>query len=515
MNPLEGASASQPARDFADDASHASYDGHGHGRPPPLPSPHYEGRPPPLPPSYYGGGYQSPRQWPAPPGGSPGPRHDSGPHRSGSGGGSPHHGPSPGHVASPPPPPPQFTYHPGSNPSAFGRYDSGDRSNSLKSLGSSVDAYYDRNDSVTSSVGGNSGGNPRNSIGSTIIASPRSSTSSAPAPPANVEDAAAAGSSQDYSKIAELIRDSSDKSSTRDHRSNSWNESETTAKGYEDVVPRSKSMPYEEGIGTIDAAKHRESMPPPAAVSAGVQQPSLLRKLSGGGMRHRTLPPPPAGILRPAPVNGRPEHVKRDTSNQPETLETKRSIKRVVLSRDQSAVSRRLKEEQFAAARPRMGTRVSSRLTKAEMLDRKMSVEMKNLGLDDNTDSSSNGGGMPMLNRMTTEDVLASLIDDEELELLSPSPGLDEYSNLSDGLSDIGPPKPMGQGDRVTTIDAIAMDIANGTAAEEGVDNWDATLDLVVEEPIMNMASPPPDLPHADSGGLNADIAEKWLKGET
>merc|ERR1719296_181369 len=113
---------------------------------------------------------------------------------------------------------------------------------------------------------------------------------------------------------------------------------------------------------------------------------------------------PPNGIVRPSPLHGndnihRPEPVKRDTSNQPETLETKRSIKRVVLSRDQSAVARRLKEEQqlrvgFVGGatggdgRPKPLTgRASSKMTKAEMIDRKLSVELNKLGLDDDMEN--------------------------------------------------------------------------------------------------------------------------------
>ena len=54
------------------------------------------------------------------------------------------------------------------------------------------------------------------------------------------------------------------------------------------------------------------------------------------------------------------------------------SMKRVVLSRDQSEVARRLKEEQWSGFNG--GAGVSSKLTKAQMLDRQMSVEMNMLG---------------------------------------------------------------------------------------------------------------------------------------
>mmetsp|Transcript_1959 Transcript_1959/g.4280 ORF Transcript_1959/g.4280 Transcript_1959/m.4280 type:complete len:896 (+) Transcript_1959:169-2856(+) len=432
MNPLKGASTSQPARDtFAEEDGHPAspYD---NSRQPPLPSPTQDGHggPPPLPPPYYGGyGAPSPQHgWPTPP---PGPA----------------------------PPTPQFSYRPGSNPSAFGRYDSGARSNSLQSLGSSVDAYYDRRDS-----------------GSSARSESISRKSSNSAPPS--ENPASAGTSQDYSKIAELIRDSSDKT-----RSNSLDESNAGSRAsYEDTIPRSKSMPYEESSPRMSDVAGRTAAP---GAAAKVQKPNLLRKLSGGGMA-RNVP-----VVRPKaePAEGgsvcRPEPVKRDTSNQPETLETKRSIKRVVLSRDQSAVARRLKEEQ--------GTRVKASgrpsvegLRRAELIDRKMSVEMNKLGLDDR-DSS-----VPSLDRMTTEDVLASLIDDPDEDQLG---------------SPVGSPvpKPLGEGDRVTTIDAIARDIAEGNQPSPG--DWDDTLELMNE--------PAPVVHAGESGGVNADIAEKWLKGET
>ena len=191
----------------------------------------------------------------------------------------------------------------------------------------------------------------------------------------------------------------------------------------------------------------------------------------------------PNGILRQQPSNGtniyRPEPVKRDTSNQTETVETKRSIKRVVLSRDQSEVARRLKAEQFANVN-NGEVRVSSKLTKAEMLDRKLSVEMNLLGLNDRE-----------LDRISTEDVLASFLEDSGL--CSPSP-TSETTSLS-----ANPPESLNKNNRVTTIDAIALDIANGTPPDE----WDDTLDLVDENDEI-----------VDPSGVSPDIAEKWLKGD-
>ncbi|KAL9188587.1 hypothetical protein ACHAXT_006965 [Thalassiosira profunda] len=424
MNPLQGATTAQPAparEVFNDEGSHASYPG-----PPPLPSPTYDGRPPPLPPPYYGGYAPSPTNgWPAPP------------------------------------PTPQFTYQPGRNPSAFGQYSSDERSNSMRSLGSSVDAFYAKRDSNASSRGGKKD--------------------------TNKEDPASAGTSQDYSKIAELIRDSSDKS-TGVERAASLDDSGAKGKRDEDEIPRSQSLPYEDSgsaVGRPEGAEGTEEDDKRATPSG------LMRKLSGGAMAVTNVQPP-NGILRPAPVTveGRPDLAKRDTSNQPETLETKRSVKRVVLSRDQSHVSRRLKAEQLAAQAikevPAMRSRVSSNISKAD-IDRKLSVEINKLGLEDISDS--NGASIP-LDRMTTEDVLGSLIDDDELG--SPGPQMD-------------PPEPIAEGGRLTTIDAIAMDIANGGSGNE----WEATLDLVNEPG-------PVAVPNRESAGVNAEIAEKWLRsGET
>lgn len=322
----------------------------------------------------------------------------------------------------------------------------------MRSLGSSVDAFYDRQ----------SDGN-RTGAGNVVV------------------DPAMAGTSQDYSKIAELIgRDSSEKSSLK---SISWDPSnnKNSAGGGDDdtAILRSKSMPYDGKSDGSTTANGSSSIAKPG---------SLIRKLSGGALAKSNNTDagalqPPDGIMRPEP--SRPEHVKRETSNQPETLETKRSVKRVVLSRDQSAVARRLKDEQKTKAS------VSSKLSKAELLDREMSVELNKLALN-NMSEDANGDDddmAPSLNRMTTEDIMACLIDEDELG------GGSRRSNLQ--------PAPLGTiNDRVTTLDAIALDIATGNDSDDD-DEWDDALDLVNE-------------PESQEGvGVNADIAEKWLKGET
>jgi len=251
--------------------------------------------------------------------------------------------------------------------------------------------------------------------------------------------------------------------------------------GYEDTIPRSKSMPYEDSprMSGMEGRKEEDVSNPDAASSLRVQKPSLLRKLSGGAMAR------PVAVFAPVvrPIDGgsvhRPEPVKRDTSNQPETLETKRSIKRVVLSRDQSAVSRRLKEEQNM----RPGSRLS--LTRAQLLDRKLSVEINKLGLEDRNSALS-------LDRMTTDDVLASLIDDD---------GEDQFGSPSSAQ----PPKRLGEDER--TIDTIAIDIHRGNNPSLG--DWDDALEMINEPaPVVHT------LRTGESAGVSTDIAEKWLKGE-
>lgn len=261
-------------------------------------------------------------------------------------------------------------------------------------------------------------------------------------------------------------------------------------------------MPYEESPRRSRTGANGEedgTNYPDAAPGCGVQKPSLLRKLSGGAMAAgRDAASCPAG-----PIDGacRPEPVKRHLSVRAEAVEAKRSTKRVVLSRDQSAVSRRLKEEQrtWAMTAPPLGSR---KLSRAQLLDRKMSVEINKLGLEDRHSS------FPLLDRMTTEDVLASLIDDEDEQqeqLLNGSgPSLPLGSSL---LLAASPPERLGSENRMTTIDAIAIGIANGNQQSSG--EWDDALDLINESTVA------PAVLEGESVGVNADIAEKWLKGET
>jgi hypothetical protein len=387
--------------------------------------------------------------------------------------GYPSYHPHYGHL----PPPPQF--HPVGRPapqSAFARYDADGRTHSMHSNGSrrsfeSLDVqFYDE----------------------------------------------PAGTSQDFTKIANLMSDDGDgddekRSGGSIERANSWSGSErkqlasrdtsigTFAPGdvqeggdsgvvYEDTIRRSQSMPHSDllhdaSIGdfpsppdNFQGRKKPETVekavsPIDETKPAHVRKPSLLRKLSGGGfgLNNVGVAAAPNGVCRPEPV-------KRDTSNQPESLETKRSIKRVVLSRDKSAISRSLKEEQQLKG-DRSG--VSSTLSKGDMV-RNLSVEINKLGLGDR--------GVSLIGRMTTEDVVNSLIEDDVLG------------------NTLNQPSPLDANGRATTIDAIAMDMASGRAQSCEVDD---ALNLMLEnDPVATGTA-------VDPSAMNEDIAAKWInKGD-
>jgi len=434
-------------------------------------------------------------------------------------------------------PTPQFTYGgPNSSGSAFGQYSDSEkeRKDSLYSLGSSVGQYYDKQaqrEHILEPQGGRG-----SNASSTTIPSPRTSATSAGKGGKHAskgkriitENPASAGTSDDYSKIADLIcRDTSDKSSDSRERSSSMDVTKDVQQ--DDGIPRSNSMPVDAGRGSSTTAAGGSGV---ASLGSSSDKPSLIRKLSGGKMAGANNATPPEGIMRPQPVttttstaaSSRPEMVKRDTSNQPETLETKRSIKRVVLSRDKSAISKSLKEEQQAKQqqgdqRPLLS---KSKLTKAEMLDRKMSVEMEGLGLsrESSIHNPALGSRMttediykavdnqPSLERYTTEAFLETLIDTPEA-----SGGEDGGATSPIGGRDAPPmkdaarslvksptlaPPPIVQ-ERVTTIDAIALDITTGV--EPSGD------DLFIGDDTLGIVH--------ENDTVNADIAEKWLKGES
>ncbi|KAL3940238.1 MAG: hypothetical protein SGARI_001063 [Bacillariaceae sp.] len=147
-----------------------------------------------------------------------------------------------------------------------------------------------------------------------------------------------------------------------------------------------------------------------------VQQSWSGEQLQGHGPGNNVIP--------------RPTMVKRDTSNQNETYETKPSIKRAALNRDQSATSNRLKEQYMPDY---------------------FNKEMQTL-------------------QETTEQIR-----------LSPGPGQREQPK----------PKPMGEGGRVSTMDAIAHEIMAKPApllGDNRVSTIDALdLDLDVSDSALNL----------------------------
>jgi hypothetical protein len=334
----------------------------------------------------------------------------------------------PHHWGQPPPPPPQ--YYPGGHPSAFSQYDA------MRSPNNSSE-YDDRRASGASS----------NRIG---------------------EEEEPAGTFQDFTKIASLIRDSTEGSTLA--RSSSADES---GRGSSDhSIQKSHSMPLQnEGAfpSPPKNASTKKKVGGESLESKDVRKPSLLKKISGGALQNLVPVPAPTGALRPEPV-------KRDTSNQPETLETKRSTKRVILSRDKSAIAKSLKEAQ--RQKDEMAGS-SSKLSKAD-LDRNLSVEMNKLGLIDAQPS-------PSLNRMTTTDVLGEFFDDDNL------------------ASPLSPPEALAENDRMPTVDALAHDMLTGGNRLQSVE-WDDTLDLLVEGS---------DEADTDPGAVavNEDIAARWISG--
>lgn len=318
-----------------------------------------------------------------------------------------------------------------------------------------------------------------------------------------------AGSPQDFTKIADLMseedegkekmeRSNSANSQRSIDRSNSWggyerrhslvlrdtsigsfapfdvNEDMGTEFG-ETAIQRSKSMPFQNGdagrFPSPPQADQTRKKPVCAEKEASPvedgmenkERPSLMRKISGGALRGAPLPALD-GVVRPEPV-------KRDTSNQPESLETKRSVKRVVLSRDMSAVSRTLKEEQNRKA----GT--ASGPLKADLIDRNLSVEMNKLGFGDRPTSFS---------RLTTDQMLTSMLDDD----------------VQDSLLE---PQPLTFDDRLSTLDSESMAIASEERTQSC--ELDDALELIMEDDKAVTT----DAPIA----VNEDIAAKWLKGDS
>ena len=277
----------------------------------------------------------------------------------------------------------------------------------------------------------------------------------------------ATGTAQDFTKIATLIRDTTEGTLSRSFSA------DESSRGSSEQIHKSHSMPVQsEGSfpsppDNASSKKHMSGIDP---ASKDVRKPSLLKKISGGQLQNMMPARLPDCAIRPEPV-------KRETSNQPETLETKRSPKRVILSRDKSAISRSLKEAQMQ--KELEGTKLSSKLSKAD-LDRKLSVEINRLVLND--------APIPLA-RMTTSDVLESLINDE---------------NLASSLSQ---PASLAQNNRLSTIDVVAQDIYNGGNRLQSVE-WDDTLDLLAQA-STDAEDDPGEI------AVDEDIAARWISGES
>jgi len=139
--------------------------------------------------------------------------------------------------------------------------------------------------------------------------------------------------------------------------------------------------------------------------------------------------PTPGSSIQPRQqeLDLRPEIIKRDTSNQCETLETKSSVKRAALNRDNSLASNRLKQEylpEYYNAKFNSDVEVKSLSTNLELssLDPKSTSEEnlkpKSLGADD---------------RVSTVDAITMAL--------------------------MAKPEPLLTGDRISTIDALDLDL--------------------------------------------------------
>jgi hypothetical protein len=234
-----------------------------------------------------------------------------------------------------------------------------------------------------------------------------------------------------------------------------------------------EGVPYMSS-GSLPGYSHGAYRNPPPPTSNTPSPPydvdaSIARSWSGGGEVGRTwsgeYPPPHDGDMgppppydgRPRPVVGgdaspprggphrssvnshlpRPTMVKRDTSNQNESYETKAPLKRAALNRDQSETSNRLKQEYMP-----------------DYYNRQFDTEREMQTLQE-----------------TTEQIR-----------LSPGP-----------VQLVEQPKPhaIGQGGRVTTMDVITMDLLAKPvpfSEENRMTTIDALeLDLDVCDPIMRM----------------------------
>jgi hypothetical protein len=250
----------------------------------------------------------------------------------------------------------------------------------------------------------------------------------------------------------------------------------------------------------------------------------IARTWSGGSggrswsMEQRQAMPPPYydGHAQPVPgadnspsrnnTNGslpRPQIVKRDTSHQNENVETKHSVKRAALNRDNSLASNRLKQEY-------MPEYYNEKVNDTVMRRLSANLEQSTL-VDANRKETSKPQSLTETSRVSTFDVISR-------DLMSK-------------------PEPLLASDRISTIDALDLDLEvdpivdqqgikqtyevelnddmpkpkamtsdNRITTNEFLDIVNTSMDLEGDDPLeldKNEEGPPP---------LNQEtIAENWL----
>lgn len=143
---------------------------------------------------------------------------------------------------------------------------------------------------------------------------------------------------------------------------------------------------------------------------------------------NRQLQPPPVAETSPMHNAGavpRPQIVKRDTSHQNESMETKHSVKRAALNRDNSLASNRLKAEYMP-----------------EYFNGNFNTVQEVKNLSDNLEQSTLAGGQ------------------ENSAKPAPLQQGDRVSTLEMITTELmAKPEPLLRGNRVSTIDALGLDL--------------------------------------------------------
>mmetsp|Transcript_34775 Transcript_34775/g.46139 ORF Transcript_34775/g.46139 Transcript_34775/m.46139 type:complete len:935 (-) Transcript_34775:537-3341(-) len=231
-----------------------------------------------------------------------------------------------------------------------------------------------------------------------------------------------------------------------------------------------------------------------------VKRPSLIRKLSGGSVPQPSAFPQDRQRMSSLP---KPNAIKRNTSNQNETTETRmKGIKRAVLSRDHSLASRALKQS--------MGMEP---LTPA-VFDNGTEEEMERLGsdfgrsrLNDTPRNSSTFSDdfrrmkKPEMQRTSTIEAVHHAFREGFVDRPSPVVRNTTIDIIADELlateartvNQTSKPMSLSANDRTSTIDAIAMDMVSRD--REGIhlssiENL-ALVDNLENDPLIGPAVPP------------------------